>query len=41
MWKKECELELTDSKLRLAKLERDSHPKKEFEKCSEYNCEIK
>ena len=40
MWKKEFELELTDVKLRLAKLEKNSHPPREFVKCSECNCEI-
>tara|TARA_R100000773_G_C4192413_1_gene97836 strand:+ start:520 stop:669 length:150 start_codon:yes stop_codon:yes gene_type:complete len=41
MWKKEFELELADVKLRLEKLEKNSHPPREFVKCSECNCEIK
>ena len=33
MWKKEFELELTDIKLRLSKLELYSHPRKDFVTC--------
>ena len=41
MWKKEFELELIDIKLRLAKLEKDSHPKREFVKCGKCKKKIK
>jgi len=33
MWKKEFELELSDIKLRLAKLELSSHPQRDFVTC--------
>tara|TARA_R100001594_G_scaffold130692_3_gene169922 strand:- start:805 stop:960 length:156 start_codon:yes stop_codon:yes gene_type:complete len=33
MWKKEFELELLDIKLRLSKLEKNSHPKRDFITC--------
>ena len=34
MWKKEFELELTDIKLRILKLEQNSHPKRDFVTCN-------
>ena len=40
MWKKEFELELLDIKLRLSKLEKDSHPAQEFICCRKCGCEI-
>ena len=40
MWKKEFELELSDIKLRLAKLEKNSHPPQEFICCRKCGCKI-
>jgi len=41
MWKKEFELELVDIKLRLAKLEENSHPPRKFVICENCNKKIK
>ena len=41
MWKKEFELELADVKLRLEKLEKNSHPARNFVVCEDCKNKIK
>ena len=40
MWKKQFEEELLDLRLRLLKLEKDSHPPQEYICCRRCGCEI-
>jgi hypothetical protein len=41
MWKKQFEEELLDLRLRVAKLEKNSHPARKFVICDDCKCKIK
>jgi len=41
MWKKQFEEELLDLRLRVAKLEKNSHPKRKFVVCNDCKSKIK